>query len=231
MRRTTIYAVWMLIIYLLLSPAMPVIAGPAEESTVQSAISVMNEAMEIPEDAIPTNLLNNAYGIAIFPELVKAGFIVGGRYGNGVLLLKQENQTWSNPVFFRLTGGSIGWQIGAQLSDVILVFMNKRSLDSIASGQFTLGANASLAAGPVGRNAEASTDVMLRAEILSYSRTRGLFAGVSLEGAAVQVDYGATSAFYNVPGILPVEVFRNSFIAAPRVSAELKNLLAQYCRM
>lgn len=184
--------------------------------------------MDIPECAIPPGLLRMARGIAIFPDLLKAGFILGGRYGVGVLLVRNPDESWGNPVFFRLIGGSIGWQIGAQSSDVILVLKSIRSLDTICGGKFTLGADASIAAGPVGRQAEAATDVMLRAEILSYSRSRGLFAGLSLEGAAIQVDYGPTAAFYNAPGLLPMDIIKNPNMMAPPVAGELKRVLDWY---
>jgi lipid-binding SYLF domain-containing protein len=127
-----------------------------------------------------------------------------------------------------MTGASLGLQIGAQASDVVLVFRSVRSLDSITSGKFTLGMDASVAAGPVGRHAEAGTDVQLRAEMLSYSRSRGLFAGVALEGAAMQVDYGANSAFYNIPGLLPMDIFQRRDIQAPAVAGELRSVLKYY---
>ncbi len=203
-------------------------AGVSEEAKVQASTAVIKEVMEIPESSIPPSLLSSAYGIAIFPDLLKAGFILGGRYGRGVLLVRGEDRSWSNPVFFKLIGGSIGWQIGAQSSDIILVLKSIRSLDSITSGKFTLGVDASIAAGPVGRHAEAGTDVQLRAEILSYSRSRGLFLGLSLEGASMQVDYDANAAFYNVPGLLPMEIFRNRNLPAPAVSTELRRVLTYY---
>lgn len=132
--------------------------------------------------------------------------------------------------FFRIVGGSIGWQIGAQSSDVILVFKSIRSLDAITSGKFTLGVDASIAAGPVGRQAEAATDLMLRAEILSYSRSRGLFAGLSLEGAAIQVDYDATATFYNMPGLLPMDILKNRTLMSPPVAGELRRVMDYYSR-
>ncbi len=206
------------------------IAGTGEEAKVHTSISVIREIMAIPESAIPPGLLQNAYGIAIFPDLFKAGFIVGGRYGVGIMVVRTEDRSWSNPVFFSIVGPSLGFQIGAQVSDIILVFNSVRSLDSITGGKFTLGVDASIAAGPVGRHAEAGTDVRLRAEILSYSRSRGLFAGVALEGAAMQIDYGANSAFYNAPGLLPMEIFKNRNIQAPVVASDLRNTLDYYCR-
>jgi len=203
-------------------------AGVSEDAKVQASTAIMREIMDIPESEIPPGLLRMAQGIAIFPDLLKAGFILGGRYGVGVLMVRNDDRSWGNPVFFRLIGGSIGWQIGAQSSDAILVLKSIRSLDAIYGGKFTLGADASIAAGPVGRQAEAATDVLLRAEILSYSRSRGLFAGVSLEGAAIQVDYGATSAFYNTPGLLPVDILKNRSLAAPPVALELRRVLDWY---
>jgi lipid-binding SYLF domain-containing protein len=199
-----------------------------EVSEVTSAIQVMNEIMSIPEGGIPDSLLRDAAGIAIFPGLLKAGFILGARYGEGVLLIRNQDRTWSNPVFYRLMGGSIGWQIGAQSTDIILVFRTIRSMDAITGGKFTLGADASVAAGPVGRHAGASTDVLLRAEILSYSRSRGLFAGLSLEGAAIQVDYGSTSSFYNIPAVVPVQIFNGREIQVPPIAEQLKQTLLHY---
>ncbi len=203
-------------------------AGGEEVMKVESAIHVLDEIMSIPETCIPPSLLNDAYGIAIFPGLLKAGFILGGRYGVGILSVRNENRNWSNPVFFKLMGGSLGWQIGAQSSDVILVFKTIRSLDSITSGKFTLGADASAAAGPVGRHAEASTDLQLKAEIYSYSRSRGLFAGVSLEGSSIQVDEKSNSAFYGMAGLTPMQIFTNNTIQAPAVAEDFKRALAKY---
>jgi lipid-binding SYLF domain-containing protein len=213
----------------LLPPAQSV-AGVYEEAKVQASTAVIRDVMDIPENAIPPSLLHIAQGIAIFPDLIKAGFILGGRYGVGVLLVRNENGMWGNPVFFRLVGGSFGWQIGLQSTDVILVLKSIRSLETIYGGKFTLGADASVAAGPVGRQAEAATDIMLRAEVLSYSRSRGLFAGLSLEGAAIMVDYGSTASFYNTPGLLPLDISKNPNVMAPPVAAELKRVLDWYSR-
>lgn len=224
-------AVFIIALSLLLLPPAVSNAGVSEEAKVQASTAVIKEIMDIPESSIPPSLLASAHGIAIFPDLLKAGFILGGRYGTGVLLVRNEDRTWSNPVFFRLIGGSIGWQIGAQSTDVILILKSIRSLDKICGGKFTLGVDASIAAGPVGRQGEAGTDVLLRAEILSYSRSRGLFLGLSLEGAAIQVDYGATTAFYNQQGLLPLDVLRNKImLSAPPAAGELKYVIDWYSR-
>lgn len=229
MTQRTTFAVFIIALSLcLLAPAFSN-AGVSEEAKVQASAAVIKEIMEIPESAIPPSLLCSAHGIVIFPDLLKAGFIFGGRYGCGVLLVRNEDGTWSNPVFFRLIGGSFGWQIGAQSTDVILVLKSIRSLDAISGGKFTLGGDASVAAGPVGRQAEAATDVMLTAEILGL-RTRGLFLGLSLEGAAIQVDYGSTAAFYNVPGLLPVDILKNRNMMAPASAVELRRVLDWYSR-
>jgi lipid-binding SYLF domain-containing protein len=199
-----------------------------ETAKVYQSIEVLNEIMSIPEGGIPDSLLRSAYGIVIFPGLLKAGFIVGARYGGGIMVVRSDEHGWSNPVFFTLIGGSIGWQIGAQSTDIILVFRTIRSLDAITSGKFTLGADASVAAGPVGRHASAETDIYFSAEILSYSRSRGLFAGLSVEGAALQVDYDATAQFYGRPAILPMQVFRSYDMQVPTVVDELKKILRSY---
>jgi lipid-binding SYLF domain-containing protein len=149
---------------------------------------------------IPRALLEDAYGIAIIPNVVKGSFIVGASFGNGVLLIRDENGNWMAPVFVSLTGGNVGWQVGVQATDVILVFKTRKSIDGILAGKFTLGADAAIAAGPVGRKAAAATDGRLQAEIYSYSRARGLFAGVSIDGSAIQLDHLANATYYRSPG-------------------------------
>jgi lipid-binding SYLF domain-containing protein len=229
MAQRSALAVFVMVLSLCLLPPALSRAGVSEEAKVQAAIAVIKEVMDIPECAIPPSLLRNAQGIAIFPDVLKGAFVFGGRYGVGVLLVRNEDRSWGNPVFFRLLGGSFGWQAGVQSTDVILVLNSIRSLDAICGGKFTLGADASIAAGPVGRQAEAGTDILLRAEILSYSRNRGLFLGLSLEGAAIQVEYGATASFYNAPGLLPMEILRRpGTMQTPAVAAELRRVLDWY---
>lgn len=206
----------------------PAMAGNKEIVKVQDATQILNEIMAIPEQSIPPALLSNAYGIAIIPNLIKASFLVGARYGSGVLLVHNLDRTWSNPVFITVAGGSFGFQAGAQSTDVILVFKSSRSVSAITGGKFTLGADASVAAGPVGRHAEASTDLFLQSEIVSYARSRGLFAGVALEGAALQVDYYASSVFYNTAGLLPTQILTDRNLQAPLAAGDLRNALARY---
>ena len=166
------------------------------DSRVEAATAVIQKFNAIPEKGIPPSLLKEAHGIAVLPNVIKAGFVIGGRHGKGVLVVRQSDGRWGNPAFISLSGGSIGWQIGAQGTDLILVFKSQKSVENIAKGKFTLGADAAAAAGPVGRSTSAGTDVTFKSEIYSYSRSRGLFAGVSLEGAALSMDLKSNQAFY-----------------------------------
>jgi lipid-binding SYLF domain-containing protein len=170
----------------------------AEDPTdrIEAATEILEKTLSLPEQEIPPALLKNAQGIAVIPGVIKAGFIVGGSYGKGILNVRDANGRWSQPIFLKLIAGSLGWQIGGQSTDVVLVFKTRRSVENLINGTFTLGADAAVAAGPVGRRGEAATDVDLKAEIYSYSRSRGLFAGVSLEGAKLDVDKSANSEFY-----------------------------------
>lgn len=171
-------------------------AGPTEDARVRNALRVLTEIQAIPESAIPDRLLDEARAVVVVPDSIKAGLIVGGRRGHGLLSVKTPDGTWSNPSFVSLTGGSIGFQAGVQSSDIVLVFRSDRGLESIVNGKFTLGADASVAAGPVGRSASAATDGELKAEIWSWSRARGLFAGVALDGAVLAIDDRANEQVY-----------------------------------
>jgi lipid-binding SYLF domain-containing protein len=203
-------------------------AGSKEVDKVQAATEVLTELMAIPEKGIAPLLFQNAYGVAVIPAVVKASLVVGGRYGWGVLVVRKKEGGWSNPSFVSLTGGSVGYQIGAQSTDVILVFKSRKSIDGIMQGKFTLGADAAVAAGAVGRQAEAATDLQLKAEIYSYSRSRGLFAGVALEGAALQIDNKSNAAFYGKIGITPADIFTNKAREVPAAATEFKQVLERY---
>jgi lipid-binding SYLF domain-containing protein len=182
---------------LLFALALPAAhAGQVENERAEEAARVLSEIMRIPEDRIPDKLLADAQAIAVIPNVVKVSFVAGGRRGRGLIAVRGPDGTWSNPSFITLTGGSFGFQAGVQSADVILVFRTKRGVDSIVGGKFTLGADASVAAGPVGRSAQASTDERLKAEILSYSRARGLFAGVALDGTRLAIDNKSNQRVY-----------------------------------
>jgi|GEM_PF-49779 len=193
-------------------------AGPSEDQRARNAVRVLNEIQRIPEQSIPTWLLDEGRAIIIIPDTIKAGLIFGGRHGRGVMSVKTNDGTWSNPVFVKFTGGSFGFQAGIQFSDIVLVFRNDRTLDNIVNGKFTLGADASVAAGPVGRNAVVATDGQFNAEIWSWSRARGLFAGIALDGAALHIDDAANIQTYG-PRTTARMIFENRFERTP--SADL----------
>jgi lipid-binding SYLF domain-containing protein len=167
---------------------------------VRESVTVFEEIMKAPDKAIPGSVLRKAAGIAVFPGTIRGGFVVGAHHGRGILSARDAaNGAWSPPAFLAVTGGSIGAQIGAQAVDIILVIMNRRGLENLVRNEFKIGADAAIAAGPLGRDAEASTDIQLRAEILSYSRSRGLFAGVTLKGSSIREDGGANRSFFGKP--------------------------------
>jgi lipid-binding SYLF domain-containing protein len=209
--------------------AMPAVAQVRETISMDEATAVVQEVMAIPERGIPPELLGGAQAIAIIPGVLKAGFIVGGRHGRGVLLVRDPAGAWSNPVFVQLTGGSFGFQAGVQATDLILVFRNRRSLESflLDRGKFTLGADAAVAAGPVGRHLEAGTDVRLSSETFAYSRSRGLFAGLALEGAALALDRRAVMSYYGAV-VSPSEILSGVAVPVPASAARLKAWLEHY---
>ena len=187
-----------LVLTALLALMLP-FAANAQEREIQradNAVRVLSEILAIPEESIPERLLREAEAIAVMPDVVKAGLVFGGRGGKGLMAVRGSDGTWSNPTFITLGGGSFGFQAGVQSADVVLVFRNRRGVDNIVNGKFTLGADASVAAGPVGRAAQASTDGQLKAEIYSYSRARGLFAGIALDGAVIAIDNRANRRVY-----------------------------------
>jgi len=161
----------------------------------QKAAQVFKEVMDTPDRGIPHDLLDKAKCVAIIPGDKKFAFVFGGSYGRGLATCRTANG-WSAPMFVAIDGGSVGYQIGGSSTDIIMLFMNDHALNSLLGDKFKLGADASVAAGPVGRNATAGTDVRLNAEILSYSRAKGIFAGVSLDGAVVQADKSGDHALY-----------------------------------
>lgn len=212
---------------LALSPAQ---AATKQEQRVADATDVLDQLLRIPEQSIPPALLARAYAVAVVPNVVKAGFGLGFRHGKGILVLRNADNSWSNPSFISLTGGSLGFQIGANSTDIILVFKTRKGVENISSGKFTLGADAAVAAGPVGRYTSAATDVQFKAEVYSYARSRGIFAGVSLDGASVSMDRNSNAAFYGSPGITPEQIFASSGNAAPQVANNFVQLLTAQTR-
>jgi len=167
------------------------------ERLVEESGKVLSEIQQMPDQSIPEDLMRSCAGIAIFPNTISAGLGIGGKYGQGIMMVRDtKDGNWSSPAIFTIAGGSFGFQIGGQATDFVLLIMNPRSIDGILQGKFKLGADASVAAGPVGRAAEASTDVQLKGGILSYSRSRGLFAGVKLEGAVIAQHWEGDQELY-----------------------------------
>lgn len=211
-------------------PAMPppvIVGSQRETNIVQGSIDVIREVEASPDNCIPPALLKKAQGVAIFPNVVKGGFVIGGRFGRGLVVLKEPNGTWSNPLFMTLAGGSFGFQVGVDSTDVILVFMTRRSLESLLRRRdFTLGIDANLAVGPVGRQMGAATDIGFQAEVYSYSRSRGLFLGAAIDGSVLNVSYDANEAFYRRWDVSPSVILSNQ-IPAPAVAEQLRAVLQQ----
>src|SRR5688500_8892822 len=190
-------------------------AGERQDARLLTSTHVLSELMSMPEQNIPTWLMERAYAVAVIPTVIKVGLGIGGRRGKGVLVVRKDNGSWSNPIFVNLTGGSFGFQVGVQSADVVLVFTSKQSIEGIVGGKVTLGADASVAAGPIGRQSSAATDIGLTAQVYSYSRASGLFAGVALDGSAITIDSASNESFYKKAEILASEIIRSDAPAAP----------------
>lgn len=213
-------------IFVALLLALPAAAATREEERVAVATDVIDQLRRIPESGVPPTLLARAYAVAVIPDVVRVGFGLGARRGKGIVVVRKDDNTWSNPAFITLTGGSIGWQIGAQSSDIVLVFKTRKGVDGISQGKFTLGADASIAAGPVGRHTEVATDIQFEAEVYSYSRSRGLFAGIALQGAGLTMDRKANAAFYGSALMTPQQIFDSSGNVAPDVANNFVQVLS-----
>jgi lipid-binding SYLF domain-containing protein len=176
------------------------------EGRLLIASEVLEELRDTRDQAIPDRMLERAYGIAVIPSMTKVAFFAGGRYGRGVLVVRKPDGQFGDPVFISMTGGSFGWQWGLQQTDIVLVFTTARGVEGINGGKMTLGADASVAAGPVGRNAMAATDSTFKAEVYSYSRSKGLFAGIALDGTVISINDDANAEFYGKPGLRSQEI-------------------------
>jgi lipid-binding SYLF domain-containing protein len=197
-----------------------------EKDRIQNSATVLNEILNAPDD-VPRSLLNKARCVIVLPSVMKAAFIIGGNYGRGVMVCRSGNNfsgEWGAPTMMALEGGSFGFQIGGQATDFVILVMNNRGAESLLHSKVKLGVDASAAAGPKGREAEADTDVTLRAEMLSYSRSRGAFVGVSLEGSTLRPDNGANRRLYG-KDVSAVQIVRESEVAAPESSHRLISTL------
>jgi lipid-binding SYLF domain-containing protein len=167
-----------------------------ETARAENAATVLSEIMEAPDQGIPEGLLKRAYGIAVIPHVVKGAFGIGGRYGKGLVAQRNADGGWGTPLFIQIGGGSFGLQLGVEATDVVMVFTNRDGIQPLLKGRLKIGADASATAGPVGRKAEVGTDILLKSAIYSYSRSKGLFAGVALDGAVIQLDDDANKSVY-----------------------------------
>jgi lipid-binding SYLF domain-containing protein len=213
---------------LMLACVLPVMGQKKENERITDAGTVMKEILGMP-DGIPKDLMDEAECVVIYPSVKKAAFVVGGSYGRGLITCRKGQDfsgPWSAPAMFALEGGSFGFQIGAQATDFVLLVMNEKGANSVMSSKVKLGADASVAAGPVGRAASAETDIVMNAEILSYSRSKGLFAGLSLEGSTMRTDEGANKALYGKE-LSAKEIVREGKVGPPASAQPLLALLGK----
>jgi SH3 domain-containing YSC84-like protein 1 len=210
-------------------PARAAINQKEANERMALSIEVLGEIINIPEQGIPKSVLTKAKGLIIIPHMVKGGFIVAANRGHGVIIHRLANGAWSDPTFCTITGGSVGFQIGGQATDLILVVNNEKGFQALLSDNFKFGGQASVAAGPVGRDASAGTNATLQAEIYSYSRSKGVFAGVSLEGAGLTIDSDANTAFYGKP-VDAKQVVASQSKPYPAAAQGLLKLLKPYTK-
>ncbi len=215
------------LIIFLVAIVLPAFPAKKAVERAQRAAEVLDEVMGIKEQSIPLDVLSKAHCVAIIPGVKKIGFGLGGKYGKGVLTCRtSNNKSWTGPSTVRIEGGSIGFQIGGSSTDYVLLVLNKKGKEKLISSKFTLGADAAVAGGPVGRSAKAQTDLQMRAEILAYSRSRGAFAGVSLEGATLRQDKNDNKDIYG-KSVTPTEILDGD-VAAPGSVQILIDTLTKY---
>ena len=202
-----------------------------EAVIVHDASMILDGIMSIPGRRIPQAMLSDAQAVAIIPGVLKGSFVVGIRHGRGVVVTRDVSGVWQLPVFVTLTGGSVGWQVGVHATDVILVFKSQDSVADLLRGKFTIGADVAAAAGPVGRNVAAATDAKLRAKIYSYSRSRGLFAGASIDGSTIQTDLYANQRFYGAPLVEASGKFTHQPQNVPVTAQQLVHKIRSYTQV
>jgi len=221
----------LLLLVCFLTPILAADDAPAVDTKasgrVQAAGTVLDEIQGAPDQRIPQEVLGSAECVAVVPSMLNGGFVVGARYGKGVASCRTP-KGWSAPAFFTIGGGSFGLQIGGQATDVIMLIMNKHGMDNLLSSQFKLGGDASAAAGPVGRHASADTDWKMRAEVLTYSRSRGLFAGLELSGAVIKQDKDSTRDFYG--RMVPFKTSLKGEVDAPKDAYPFLSSLAKWAQ-
>ena len=213
--------------FLALLPSMAAQAGDPPRKQAVEAVRVLRDMIDdAPDKSLPTDMLRNAHAIAVIPKMVKGGFVFSGTKGEGLISIKRDG-VWSNPNFISLAGAGFGFQAGIQSADVILVFMTDRGVDEIINGKWTMGANAGAAAGPVGRSATAATDGRMNAEIYTYARAKGLYAGIALDGAHFSIDDDSNKQIYG-RGITPRSIFEGGVTNVPSEVVNFRDKLEEY---
>jgi lipid-binding SYLF domain-containing protein len=205
----------------------PALADDKTDKRLQESRKVFESFTDLSEQSVPTWMLQRAYGIVVVPQVIKGAVFFGGRGGRGVMSVRNPDGSWSDPVFVTLGGGSFGFQFGVQSSDVVLILMSRKSVEGISGGKVTLGADASVAAGPLGRSASANTDATLKAQVLSYARSEGLFFGVALDGSVISVDDKSNAAAYGMPDVYPSQILEGKITSPPQAAVEFKAALTR----
>ncbi|NBO63303.1 MAG: hypothetical protein EBU88_00360 [Acidobacteria bacterium] len=222
-------AIVLLLSFLLLAVGSPVHANPRTDARTraQNAAAAFNRIMKAADRGIPSELLDRAWCVAVFPSVKKGGFIFGGQFGRGLISCRRPQGSWGAPAFFTIGGGSFGLQIGAQEVELILLIMNRAGVDGLLQNRFELGAGAAVSAGPVGRNTSASTDILLKSQVISYSRSRGIFAGLELKGAVMSADKEANEAVYQQP-VSAKDIILEGKVRAPEIVSSFQRTLSRF---
>jgi lipid-binding SYLF domain-containing protein len=205
----------------------PAHASTTTDQRLAESQRVFESFWNLTEQSIPTYLLERAYGVVVFPRVIRAALMLGGRGGRGVMAVRHPDGSWSNPVFVTMGGANFGFQWGVQSTELVLVLMSRQSVEGIAGGKVTLGADASVAAGPIGRSAAAATDATFKAQVLGYARNEGLFAGVALDGSVIAIDDDANASAYGVSGILPSQILEGRVANPPPAAVEFTAALTR----
>ena len=224
MQRFTAVLAFVLALAFTTSPAL---ADEKTDKRLRESQKVLESFTDLSEQSVPTWLLERAYGIVVIPQVIKGAVVFGGRGGRGVMAVRNPDGSWSDPVFVTLAGGSWGFQFGVQSSDVVLVLMSRQSVEGISGGKVTLGADASVAAGPLGRSASANTDATFKAQVLSYSRSEGLFFGVALDGSVISVDDKANESAYGVADVLASQILEGKITNPPQAAVDFRAALTR----
>jgi lipid-binding SYLF domain-containing protein len=206
---------------------VPAHASTTTDQRLAESKRVFESFWNLTEQSIPTYLLERAYGVVVFPQVIRGALIFGGRGGRGVMAVRKPDGTWSNPVFVTMGGANFGLQWGVQSTELVLVLMSRQSVEGIAGGKVTLGADASVAAGPIGRSATAATDATFKAQVLGYARNAGLFAGVALDGSVISIDDNSNASAYGVSGILPSQILEGRVANPPPAAREFTAVLTR----